>query len=108
MRHCTNPTHWFHRAQKNGSRKTLRHTGNVQAIVITINKVHVGMTRGPEEDKVARGAPNVSVGGRIFFAKVGFIFNDAASEKHPSFTADKQLAQQLAPHNNWISIEECP
>ena len=108
MRHCTNPMHWFHSAQKNASRKALRHTGNVQAIVITINKVHVGMTRGPEEDKIARGAPVVSVGGRIFFSKVGFIFNDAANEERPSFTADEQLAQQLAPHDNRISIEKCP
>jgi hypothetical protein len=66
------------------------------------------MTWGPEEDKVAGGAPVVGVGSRIFLAEVGFIFNDAASEKSSSFAADQQLAQQLAPHDNRISIEKRP
>ena len=105
-RHRRQSKHWLHGAKQHAAGLAFRHAGNIQAVVIAVNEVHVGVSGRPEEDGIARSAAGVSVRRRIFGSEIGFVFDDTASEQRASFAADQQLAQQLASHGHRIAIEE--
>ena len=104
--HRCQSKHWLHGPQQHAAGMSFGHAGNIQAVVIAVNEVHVGMSRRPEENGIARSAPGVSVRRRILDSEVGFIFDDTAGEQPPAFAANQQLAQQLASHGHRIAIEE--
>ncbi len=65
------------------------HAGNIQAVVIAVNEVHVGMSRWPEENGISRSAPRVSVRRRVLRSEIGFIFDDTPGQEHPACAADQ-------------------
>ena len=55
--------------------------GDIQTIVIAVDKVDVGEAGRSEEDCVARSFSGCGVGGGVVFSKIGFDFNDTGGEK---------------------------
>ena len=104
--HRCQSEHRLHGAQQHASGLSFGHAGNIQAIVIAVNEVHIGMSGRPEEDGIARRASGVSVRRWIFNSEIGFIFDDTAGEQRSSFAANQQLAEQLASYGHRIAIEE--
>jgi len=64
-------------AEQDASRLTLRLAGNIQAIMVPVDKVDVGVTRRSEQYGIAQGAAGGGVSRRIVDAKVSFDLNDA-------------------------------
>ena len=70
----------FERTKEDASGFALGFAGNVQAVVVSVDEVDVGVARRPEEDGVAKSASGGGVGSGVCFAEVSFEFNDAGSE----------------------------
>ena len=86
----------FQGAEEDASGATFGLAGDVEAVVIAVNEVDVGMAGSAEEDGVAQGFSGGGVGGRVFYAEVGFDFDDAGAEIGFGSLAHEDFAQQVA------------
>src|SRR5271157_2303166 len=74
--------------------------------MVAVDEVHIGVSRGAEEYRVARSETCIRVRGGIVRAEIRFVFDDPAGEQRPAFATDEQFAQQLASHGNRVAVEE--
>ena len=95
MCHCLQPGERFERAEQDASGAAFTLAGDIQAIVISVNEIDVGVPRWTEQDGVAQGLAAVGMGCGVFVAEVGFDFDDAGSETRCSF-ADKDFSENIA------------
>ena len=71
----------FQGAQQNGSGLAFGFAGDVEAVVISVDEVNVGVTRWSEQHCSTGGISGGGVGGGILLSEVGFDFYDASREK---------------------------
>jgi len=93
--------HFFHSGQGlQGAKEdrpglALRFAGHVQAIMVPIDEVDVGMTGGTEEHGIAQGGTGGGMSGWIIGAEISFDFNYACDEWAGFGVSDEDLAQKL-------------
>src|SRR5208282_3093718 len=77
LRHLLDASHRFQRPKQNASGDSVGQAGHIQAVVIAVDEVDVGVTGGTEENGVARRQARRRVRCRIAFAEIRFGFDDA-------------------------------
>jgi hypothetical protein len=102
---------WFQGPDQNASRLAFRLAGNIEAVMISVNEVHVGVTGRSEQYGGAGGVSGGRMGGSILDAKVSFGFNDASRERGLRFLpnvllSNQHLAQKFTRHPAWIATEK--
>jgi hypothetical protein len=65
LSHFLDPGERFQGTKQDASRQALRLAGHIQAIVIAIDEVHVGMTRRTKYHCIAQSLPGCGMCGRI-------------------------------------------
>ena len=98
MRHFLDPLKRFERAEKNGTGFAFALARHVEAIVIAVDEINVGVAGRAEQDRIAGGVACGGVGRGIVCSEVGLDFDDAGRQAQLSMAAHQHLAQQLASH----------
>ena len=70
----------FEGAEQNASGTAFGLAGDIEAVVVAVDEVNVGVARRPEQNRGAGGVAGGGVGGGIVLAEVGFDFDDAGGE----------------------------
>ena len=83
---------------EHGRRPTLRFRDKVQAVVHTVDKVHVGIAGRTEHDGISFRPAESSMGGQIVGTDVGLDFNDPANSYAGEVLSDQSAADQGAGH----------
>ncbi len=83
-------------AKENTAGFAFRFTGNIEAIVITVDEIDVGKTGRAEENGIARGATRSGVGGRIILSEISLDFDDAGGKGCVFAGADEKFAEKIA------------
>jgi len=86
----------FEGAEQNASGFACGFAGHVEAVVIPVNEVDVGVTGWSEEHGSAGGVAGGRVGGGVVLAEVGFDFDDAGGAAVWSGVTDENFAQEFA------------
>src|SRR5271165_548821 len=115
-RHLLDPGQRLDGAEEHAARLALRLTGNVQAVVIAVDEVDVGVSGRPKQHGVARGKSGGGMRSRIFFPQIGFDLNDAGCEARAGIVPHQHLAQKLTRHpprrprekrtTQWVNIRQ--
>ena len=79
--------------------------GDVQAVVIAVDEVNVGVAGRAEEHGIAGGIAGGGVGSGIVLSEVSFDFDDAGGEAERAF-ADEDFAEKLAGYAARVAGEE--
>jgi hypothetical protein len=99
-RHFFKTEEGFESAEKNRSRFAFAFTGDVEAIVIAVDKVNVGKAGRTEEDRIASCVAGGGVGGGIVGSEVSLDFDDAGCEPNLSATnlsvTNQNFAEKIA------------
>ena len=94
-RHFFKTQEGFKGAEKNGPRFAFSFTGDVEAIVIAVDKVNVGKAGRTEEDRIAGCVAGGGVSGGIVGSEVSLDFDDAGREANLSAT-NQNFAEKIA------------
>jgi hypothetical protein len=105
-RHFFNANQRLQRAKQNGTCLAFPFTGNIQAIVIAVYEIDVGISGRPEEDGSAGGVAGGGMGRGIALSEVGLDLYDAGRKIVLSRAAHQNLAQQFARYPSRIASEE--
>ncbi len=84
-------------------------TGNIQAVMIAVDEVHVDVAGRAEQYFIAQGASGKSMRGRIVLPQIGFYFNDPGSEARfviPVPCSNQHFAEQIPRNPAWIAGEK--
>jgi len=95
----------FERAEEDRSGLAFRLTGNIQAVVIAVDEIDVGVAGWAEENGGAGGIASSGVGGGIGFSEIGLNLDDAA-EKGNFPVPHEHLAEEVAGDAPGITGEE--
>ncbi len=76
------------------------------SVVIAVDKVDVGKSRGPKQNCIAQRVAGSRVSRRIVLAQVGFHFNNAGGKKHIPVLAYQNFAQELACYPARVTSKE--
>src|ERR1700680_4335975 len=71
----------FQGTEQDGARLALALTRHVEAVVVAVDEVNVGVTGRPEQYRRAFRITRGSVSGGIVLAEIGFDFDDATGEQ---------------------------
>ena len=96
--HFCNTRERFEGAEKYRTCLLLSFTGDVQAVVIAVDEIDVGVARGAKEDCIARSDAGGGVSGGIVFSEVGLDFNDAGCQAQVFAVTNEYLAEEFASH----------
>jgi hypothetical protein len=75
----------FQGTKQDASRQTLRLAGHIQAVVIAIDEVDIGMTRRTEDHCIAQSLAGCGVCGGISLAQISFDFDNPGGQGGPVF-----------------------
>ena len=92
--------------EKDASGLSLGFAGDVQAVVVSVNEINIGVTGRAEQYGIAQGAAGGGVSRRIVEAEVGFDFDDAGGELRGAGFAEQDLAEKLSGYPPGIAGEE--
>ena len=74
------PSMWLQGAEQQGPGIARGQAGDVEAIVVAVDEVDVGVAGGSEENLVAGGLAAGGVGGIVVGTEIGLEFDDAPRE----------------------------
>jgi len=104
--HGVEPLGGLEGAHEHGDPFPLRPTHDVQAVVQSVDGVHVGVAAGQPHGGVARRASAAEgVAGPVRRPQVGLGFDDRAGQAPPAHHAHQALAEQPAGHAHRIACE---
>jgi len=83
-------------ADQDGASFAFGLTGDIEAIVIAVDEVDVGVPGRSEKNGGAGGVAGGGVGGGIEFSEVGFNFDDAGREVEGTVVAEENLTEEGA------------
>jgi len=104
--HVCDAEEGFEGAEENGSGLALAFAGDVEAVVVAVDEINVGVAGRTEQDRGAGSIACESVGRGIVFPQVGFDFDDAGGDGKGAVAADKDLAEKGARYSAGIVCEE--
>ena len=93
-------------AEKNGTCFAFALTGHVQAVVVTVDKINVGIAGRSEQNGVAGCVAGGGVGGGIVLSEVGLDLDDAGHPTQLPVVTDQNLSEQFAGHAPRIASKE--
>src|SRR5690349_9014713 len=96
--HVSNSDQRFGCPKKYSARYAIGQTGDIQAVMIAVNEIDVGVSRRTEKHVVARGAASGRVSGGVILAEVGFHFHNACRQELFPFPPNQQLTKQVWSH----------
>src|SRR5580658_3300634 len=105
-RHLFNAAQRLDCAEQHASSLSVALARHIQAVMIAIDEVNVGVAGRAEQDGSAGGVAGGGVGGGIVFPEVSFDFDDASSEKLLAALAHQHLAEEFASHRPRLASEE--
>jgi hypothetical protein len=79
--HCFDSNQRLQGTEQHAARLALRLTRHVEAVVVTVDEVDVGVTGRPEQYRRPAGITRGGVSRRIILAEIGFDFYDATGEQ---------------------------
>ena len=103
--HFLNALEGFKGAEKNRPGFTFVLACDVEAIVIAVDEINIGMAGGAEQDRSAGSVAGGGVGRGIELSEVGFDFDDAGGETWGS-VAYQDFADEFESHTTGIAREE--
>jgi hypothetical protein len=83
-------------AKEDAAGFAIRLAGDVEAIVIAVDEVNVGVARRAEKNGGSSGVAGGGVRGEIVFAEIGFDLDDAGGKMEWAIVAKKDFAQEVA------------
>lgn len=104
--HLLDAGKWFEGAEKDAPRTSHGLAGNIQAIVIAIDEVNVGVAGWSENHGVSWRVACGGVGGWVINPQVGFNFNYAGSETRCVRPAYQDFSEKVARYTAWLADEE--
>src|SRR5258707_3894215 len=104
--HLLNARHRLQGPQEHASRDSVRKTGNIQAIVIAIDEVHISVTGRTEKNGIPCRTARSRVRRCVAFAEIRLGFHNPSRQNSPSCFPDQQFPQQSPRHPSRIAIEE--
>ena len=96
----------FEGAEQDASGAAFGFAGDVEAVVVAVDEIDVGVAGWAEEDGIAGGEAGGGVGGGIVLAEIGFDFDDAGGEGGSAAFTNQHLAQEFASDATRIAGEE--
>ena len=66
--------------------------------MISVNEIHVSMSRRAKEHSISRGAPGRRMGRGIVFSQVGLDFDDPGSQQFPALPPQQDFAQKVTAY----------
>jgi hypothetical protein len=94
--HPVNAGERFEGADQDASGLAFGFAGDIEAVVIAIDEIDIGVTGRAEEDGVAGGASDGGVGRGVVCAEISFHFDDAAREVNLLVGADEEFTEKIA------------
>ncbi len=98
----------FKGAEKNASGLALGLAGNIQAVMIAVDEIHVSVPGRSEDHGISGRFAGGSMGGRILRAEIGFEFHDASGANPAAFLANQNFAKKVVGDPTGIAIKESP
>ena len=105
-RHFFNALKRLDGAEKNSPGLAFAITRYVEAIVIAVDEINVGVAGRSEENRVARGLASIGVRGGIVLSEVSLDLDDPARQPPLPALPNQHLAQQLASYTPRTAREE--
>ena len=105
-RHCSSARQRLQGAEKDASSLSLGFAGDVEAVVVAVNEINIGVTGRAEQYGIAQSPAGGGVSRRIVEAEVSFDFHDAGSEFGGAGFAEQDLAEKLSRYPAGIAGEE--
>ncbi len=96
----------FESAEKDGAGLAFPLARNVEAIVIAVDEINVGVAGRAEQDGGAGGVAGGGVGRGIALSEVGLNFDDAGRQERLLAVTHQDLAEKFAGHAPRIAGEE--
>jgi hypothetical protein len=91
LRHLLDAGYWLQGSKQHASGDSIGQTGNIQAVVIAIDEVHVGVAGRTEQHRIPRRPSGCGVRGRVAFAEIRFGFDNSSGENSARRFADEQF-----------------
>ena len=104
--HLLDARYWLQGAKENASGNAVGQAGNIQAVVIAIDEIHVGVTGRAEENGIPCRPARRGVGRRIALAEISFGFDDSAGENSARRFPEQQFPEQRPRYLPRVAIEE--
>src|SRR5208282_318939 len=98
LRHLLEARHRFQSAQQHAAGDAVGQAGNIQAIVIAIDEIHIGVAGRAEENGIPCRAAGSGVRRLVALAEIGFGFDNAPGENSTRRFADQESPQQRPRH----------
>jgi len=106
LRHVLDARERFEGTEEDRSCFTLALTRNVQAVMVAVDEVNIGVAGRSEKDRSAGGVASGGVGGGVVLAEVSFDFDDPGGEAKFSGVADEDFAEKFASYAAGVAGEE--
>ena len=104
--HLLDARHWLQGAKENATGNSVGQAGNIQAVVIAIDEVHISVTGRTEQNGIPRRLARRRVRRRIAFAEIRLGFDNSPRQNSARRFPDQQFPQQRPRHPPRIAIEE--
>ena len=98
--HLLDAGHRLQGPKQHASRDSVRQAGDVQAIVIAIDEVHIGVTGRAEEDGIPRRPARGRVRRCIVFSEIRLGFDNSSRQNSASRFPDQQFPEQRPRHTS--------
>jgi len=85
----------FDGADEHAARNTFRLSHDIQAVVHTVDQVHVGVSRTPENDPRAPRQTASAMRGRVVLSQIRFYFDDARRRPAMPQNFSKQVPRHV-------------
>lgn len=105
-RHFLDALQRFQSAEKHSPGLSVGLTRHVQAIVVAVDEVNVGVAGWSEQHRSAGGLADERVGSGVILSKVSLDLDDAASQARLSAVTHQHLAKKFAGHAPRIAGEK--
>ena len=103
-RHRFDSLERFHGPEKHSTRDSIGETGNIQAVVISIDEINIGVTGRAKQDGIAAGEAGEGMSRGVSRSQVSLDLHDARREKILAVAADENLPQQFPADTARIAI----
>ena len=84
---------WLEGTEQDPARGASRETRNIQAEMISVDEIDVGVSWRSEQHRIARGFADRGVGSRVLGTEIGLDFNDPSGEKLLGLPTNQKLAE---------------
>src|SRR5262249_2787003 len=104
--HLGNSFYWFYRPKQHAPWYSIRQAGDIQAVMIAIDEIHVSVPWRSPEHSVSNCPPHCRVRRGIVRSQISFRFNNSPRQHPTRRLSNQQFPQQSARHSPGVAIEK--